>query len=306
MGFQINTNVGALKAYNALAKLNSTSSKAQLRLATGKRINSVSDDTSGFNVGKSLDQKVTLMKSAQGNVGAAKDMLATAESQLISIKDMITQVKAKIADAGNPAADKAAIAKDIKALGEELANAIENTKFNNTSLLTSVSNGAGAGFTFQTGAEASDTMSLNYADTTGGGDLVGTATLATAGGNNVEGVSTIVNNALGTDAGAGVGIAELAADGTNISDLLTNIETFETEVVDALGSIGNSIQRLDKKDEFLTSAIANSTASVSRLFDADMAEEQLNATKASIGSQAATAMLGQLNMSPQSVLQLLG
>ena len=93
MGFQINTNIGALKAYNALASLNSKTQKAQLRLATQKRINSVADDTSGFNVGKSLDQKVKLMQSAQGNVGSAKDMLATAESQLISIKDMITQIK---------------------------------------------------------------------------------------------------------------------------------------------------------------------------------------------------------------------
>ncbi len=305
MAFQINTNVGALKAYNALSKLNSTTQKAQLRLATGKRINSVSDDTSGFNVGKSLDQKVSLMKSAQGNVGSAKDMLSTAESQLISIKDMVTQIKSKIADAGNPAADKAAIAKDIKALGEEIASALENTKFNNTSLLTSVSNGAGAGFTFQTGAEAADTMTVNYAADAGGGDLVGTVSLSTAGSNTVAGVSQKVNDALGT-AGTNVGIGDLAADGSNISSLLTNIEAFETEVVDALGSIGNSIQRLDKKDEFLTSAIANSSASVSRLFDADMAMEQLNATKSSIGSQAATTMFAQLNFAPQSVLQLLG
>jgi flagellin len=87
MGFQINTNIGALKAYNALSSLNSQTEKAQLRLASQKRINSVADDTSGFNVGKALDQKVKLMQAAQGNVGSAKDMLATAESQLISIKD---------------------------------------------------------------------------------------------------------------------------------------------------------------------------------------------------------------------------
>jgi len=99
MGFQINTNIGALKAYNALADLNSKTEKAQLRLATQKRINSVSDDTSGFNVGKSLDQKVQLMQAAKGIVGSAKDMLATAESQLISIKDMLIQIKSKIADA---------------------------------------------------------------------------------------------------------------------------------------------------------------------------------------------------------------
>jgi hypothetical protein len=37
-----------------------------------------------------------------------------------------------------------------------------------------------------------------------------------------------------------------------------------------------------------------------------MAKEQLVATRGSILGQAATAMLGQLNFAPQSVLQLFG
>jgi len=304
MGFQINTNIGALKAYNALSSLNAKTQKAQLRLATQKRINSVADDTSGFNVGKSLDQKVKLMQSAQGNVGSAKDMLATAESQLISIKDMITQIKSKVADASNPAADKASIVNDIKAIGEEIASAFETTKFNDTSLLVSSASSGSPSFSFQTGAASTDTLTVNYATSTGGGDLSGTTTLTTAGSNAVAGVSAIVNNALGTDAGSNIGIAQLTE--SNISSLLTNLELFETEVDDSLGAIGNFVQRLDAKDDFLTSAIANSQASVSRLFDADMATEQLNATKSSIGGQAATAMLAQLNFAPQAVLQLLG
>jgi len=40
------------------------------------------------------------------------------------------------------------------------------------------------------------------------------------------------------------------------------------------------------------------------LFDADMAMEQLNATKAQIGGQVATAMLSQLNSQPQQILSL--
>ena len=303
MGFQINTNIGALKAYNALSSLNAKTQKAQLRLATQKRINNVADDTSGFNVGKSLDQKVKLMQSAQGNVGSAKDMLATAESQLISVKDMITQIKTKVADASNPAADKASIVNDIKAIGEEIASAFETTKFNDTSLLVSAG-GSAPSFSFQTGAASTDTLTVNYAVSSGGGDLSGTTSLITAGNNTVAGVSDKVSNALGTDSGSGVGIAELTT--SNISDLLTNMDLFETEVDDSLGAIGNFVQRLDAKDDFLTSAIANSQASVSRLFDADMASEQLNATKSSIGGQAATAMLAQLNFAPQAVLQLLG
>jgi len=296
MGFQINTNIGALKAYNALSSLNSKTQKAQLRLATQKRINSVADDTSGFNVGKSLDQKVKLMQAAQGNVGSAKDMLATAESQLISIKDMLTQIRAKKADASNPAADAAAIAKDIKSIALEIDSAIATTKFNDTNLLMSGTSGTGAsGFAFQTGAASTDKLTVNYGEFIGGAGTV-------AGGS-----ATNVHADVATDLGAAIAVT---AGGTQSLDAAAiaalDIDSFETAVDNALGSIGNYTQRLDAKDDFLTSAIANSQASVSRLFDADMATEQLNATKSSIGGQAATAMLAQLNFAPQAVLQLLG
>ena len=290
MGFQINTNIGALKAYNALSSLNSKTQKAQLRLATQKRINSVADDTSGFNVGKSLDQKVKLMQSAQGNVGSAKDMLATAESQLISIKDMLTQIKSKQADASNPAADKGAIANDIKSIALEITSAFASTKFNDTNLLMTGSSETSTAFSYQTGAASGDTLSVDYRSEFAGTDTVdsSSAVLKTAIASEIEAMTALSSSSTAAD------IAAL-----DFGDL-------ETAVDSGLGKIGNYVQRLDAKDDFLTSAIANSQASVSRLFDADMAMEQLNATKSSIGGQAATAMLAQLNFAPQAVLQLLG
>lgn len=291
--FRINTNVGALRAYNALAKLNQQSQTAQLRLASQKRINNVADDTSGFNVGKSLDSKVTIMQSAQRNVGSAQDMLATAESQLISVKDMITKIRGKIADASNPTADKGAIAKDIQAIADELASAFGSTKFNETSLLQSVANGAGAGFTFQTGVTSGDSINIDYGNVSGD-ELVG-STDTTAFTSNVSGLSSDVASAL--DALKGVAA-------TTISDL--DIDAFDDAVDASLGAIGNYSQRLNAKQEFLSSAILNSQSAYSRLFDADVALESLNATKAQIGSQAASAMFAQLNFAPQQVLQLFG
>ncbi|MCZ7603305.1 MAG: flagellin [Melioribacteraceae bacterium] len=274
--FKIASNIGALEAYNALAKLNSQTQKAQLRLATQKRINSVADDTSGFNIGKSLESKVALMHAAQKNVGSAKDMLATAESQLVSMRDMVTQIKAKIADSGNAAADLSSLVNDIKALAEEIGNGIQNTKFNDTVLLGTT---AASGFTFQTGVSSSDTLTVDYAD-----DIA----------SNFNTSKTQID------------LLTSSSSRTDFTNLETNLNTFESTISDSLGKIGNYIQRMDAKEDFLTSAITNSEASVSRLFDADVALEQLNATKASIGAQAATAMLAQLNMSPQQVLQLFG
>lgn len=272
--FQIATNVGALKAYNALAKLNSQTEKAQLRLATQKRINSVADDTSGFNVGKALEAKVSLMKSAQKNVGSAQDMLATAEGQLTAIRDMITQIKSKIADSGNAATDLNALQLDIKAIADEILNGIDNTKFNDTVLLGTT---AATGFSFQTGVTTGEELLVDYADD--------------------------ITTHFGT-AKAGIDLLSSASTRTDFENLETNLNTFENTISSSLGKVGNFMQRLEAKDDFLTVAIANSEASVSRLFDADMAMEQLNATKSSIGGQAATAMLAQMNAAPQQILQL--
>lgn len=274
--FKIASNIGALEAYNALAKLNSRTQKAQLKMATQKRINSVADDTSGYNIGKSLESKVALMQAAQKNVGSAKDMLATAESQLVSIRDMITQIKAKIADSGNAAADLSSLVNDVKALAEEIGNGITNTKFNDTELLGTT---AASGFTFQTGVSTTDTLTVDYADSI--------ASNFNASKTEIDALTS-------------------AATRTNFTALETNLTTLENTITSSLGKIGNYIQRMDAKEDFLTSAMTNSEASVSRLFDADVALEQLNATKASIGSQAATAMLAQLNLAPQQVLQLFG
>jgi len=293
--FQINTNIGALNAYNALASANNEAYQAQLRLATRKKINSVADDTSGFATGKSLDQKVKLMQSAQNNVGSAKDMLSTAETQLTSVKDLITQIKTKIADASNPAADKSKIANDIKALGEEIGNIFNNTKFNDTNLLVSSSNGAGQSFDFQTGADSTDNLKVDFASA----NLAGTSS-TTIGSATVSGLNSKIADSL-SDLQS---LTASTASAASIASLSAKLSTFESSIDTALSSVGNYKQRLDIKDEFLTSAISNSTASVSRLFDADMAAEQLNSTKAQIGAQIATTMLSQLNSQPQNILTL--
>ena len=265
--FRINTNVGALNAYNALAKVNAQAQKAQLRLATQKRINTVADDTSGYRVGKELEGKINLMKAAQGNIGSAKDMLSTAETALSSINDLVNQIKGKVADANDPTKNLTALANDVNALGDEISAIFSNTQFNATALLSGASLPAGSNFTFKTGV--SETTTINF------------GTLNT------------------------IDISGYSASGATSGNITSvDVSALETAVQNALGSIGNYQQRLDVKDEFLTSAVSNATASVSRLFDADMAMEQLNATKASIGSQIATSMTAQLNSSPQQILGL--
>ena len=192
-------------------------------------------------------------------------MLATAESALSNINDLLIQVKSKVADANDPTKNLSALAADVAAIGNEISSIFTNTKFNETALLSGSSLPGSSNFAFQTGV--SDTTTVNF------GTLNG-ITLTSLTGATSGTVATL------------------------------DVDTTVTAIQDALGKIGNFQQRLDVKDSYLTSAISNATASVSRLFDADMAMEQLNSTKAQIGGQVATAMLSQLNTAPQQILSL--
>ncbi|MBI9073610.1 MAG: flagellar biosynthesis protein FliC [Melioribacteraceae bacterium] len=288
MGFRVNTNVDALKAYYQLQRVNKETESAQLRLASGKRINSVADDTSGFNIGTSLRGKVSVMKGAQGNIASAKNLLATTEGSLLGINDLLLQIEGKLSDATNPTADRTAVQADIKSIATEINTILTTAKFNNAKLLTSTS---GRGFVFQVG-ESTDTLKLDFAKS-----------LASTGNG---GYATGVSVTLGSFANL-IATTLLTTNGVDsTASLQTALASLKSAVSTSLGQIGNFVQRLDIKDENLNTSITNAQASISRLFDADMAAEQLAATRGSILQQAGTAMLAQLNIAPQQVLQLFG
>ncbi len=289
MGFKVNTNIDSLNAYYNLAKVNNDLTKSQLRIASGSKLQHVSDDTSGFNVGNSLKGKVKIMEGAQGNISAAKDLLSTAESNLLGVNDLLTKIEGKLSDSTNPTADPTAIGDDIKALATEIEAKLKSTKFNNTNLLFSA---AGKGFVFQVG-EAGDTLKLDFASTlasTGGG---GYATNFSAGLTSFVNVST---SYLTSTSGGSGGLVGLTSALTSLKGAVTS----------ALGKIGNFTQRLEIKEETLNTGIANAKSSISRIYDTDMAWEQLSAMRGTILQQSATSMFAQLNMAPQQVLQLFG
>jgi flagellin len=75
-------------------------------------------------------------------------------------------------------------------------------------------------------------------------------------------------------------------------------------VSDSIAKIGASVSRLTFKEETLVVAKINTEAAYSRIMNADMAAEQLEATKLQILQQTATAMLAQANVAPQAILAL--
>jgi flagellin len=76
------------------------------------------------------------------------------------------------------------------------------------------------------------------------------------------------------------------------------------KVTSALSDLGSLMSRLTFKEDSISTAQINVEAAHSRIMNANMAEEQMNASKYTILQQTAIAMLAQANQAPQNLLSL--
>jgi flagellin len=158
MAFSVNSNQGASAVYTALAKTQSATQKAQLQLATGKKVNSSADNTSGWNIGKQLEASSLVMKSSLANIGSAKNFLSTAESALQQVYDKLNQIYQKQTDAADPLKDSTSLQNDVKTLADEIDAILSGTSINGVDLLASSSHvfGAGSNVDINIGAKIED------------------------------------------------------------------------------------------------------------------------------------------------------
>ena len=106
---------------------------------------------------------------------------------------------------------------------------------------------------------------------------------------------------------------ELKVSGSGVSvDSLSNAQSSLAKIDDAIekvslyrSSFGAIENRIDASMNNLTTLKVNTEASLSRIVDANFAEETSNLTKNQILNQAATSMLAQANASKQNLLALL-
>ena len=127
-----------------------------------------------------------------------------------------------------------------------------------------------SGRDFQVGSDAGDTLSVKF-DITVDRTLISSSTVAT------------------TDL---------------TSSFITTVDNAIKTVTQQLQYVGSLINRLDVKETNLVVSMTNTEAAASRIFDADIAKEQVEAAKLMILQQTATAQLAQANASPQGVLAL--
>lgn len=269
-------NISALNALNSLMDISAKLSVAQTRLATGRRINSAADDPAGLTIATKLDARSQGLKTALDALGDAKNVLSIAEGGLRKINDILVKMRNKAEAAVSDVMgdeERNAIYNDIAGFAAEIDDIVRDTTFNGTSLIGSGS-AASTALNFLANADG-DTIQFS----------LGTSHTAAALGVDISGSATVGSSG-------------------SAATYLALVEAAITTVSRSLGTVGSLSARIDFKVENLTVGQANTEATFNRIMNANMAEEQVNATKYAILQQTATAMLAQANAQPQFVLSL--
>jgi flagellin len=286
----INTNVAAQVAANALAKNDRAMTQTMERLATGKRINSASDDAAGLAIASKLTSQVTGLNQAVRNGNDAISMLQTADGAMIEVSNMLQRMRELSVQGGNgtlSTTDRAALNTEFVALRTEIERIADNTQWNGENLLDGSAGSFGL-LTFQVGYEADQTITVNVGDL----ELAAGAIAYTAG--------TSAGGILGADLSA-ITITTVALSNTQVTALDTAIAGLDAK----RSAIGATLNTLEFSVDSLANASQNASASRSRIADADYATETTELARTQIIAQAATAMLSQANQQSQSVLALL-
>ena len=287
-GFRIATNIGAMNAYNALNNINQQLQVTQLRLATGKRINSAADDPAGYTIGTKLNARAAGLTQALTNVGDAQSVLSTAEGGLQAISQILINIKTLVTQAGNAGLgsdELAAIGNQIQDYANEIDQIVQQTKFNGKQLLYGAG-GNGFSGVFQVGSDSADVLNVAL-------DSTNTSYSGAVDSSNISSVVSTFTFS---------GAASLTS--TQIANALTSVDAGITNVSKVLQYVGSLESRLSFKQQVLNVSITNVDAAASRIMDADIAKEQVNATKLQILQQTATVQLAQANTLPSAVLRL--
>ena len=103
-GLYINTNVNSMTAATNLTNNMNGLSDVLTRLSTGLRINSAKDDPAGLIASETLRSEITSSTAALKNTQRATSMIATADSALGQVGDLLNDIRGLVNEAANTGA----------------------------------------------------------------------------------------------------------------------------------------------------------------------------------------------------------
>ena len=285
MPVRIFNNIASLNAQRILGQNNDRLATSVERIASGIRINRGADDAAGLAISEALRSDIRALRQGIRNANDGISLINVTEGALNEQSGILIRLRELSSQAATGtvgSTERATIQLEFTALSNEINRIAATTEFNGQKLID--------------GSLASSVTSANQIQIQIGLD---------SSANSRINLNTEVN--LGAITTSSLGIDSLAVSSAGAAlTALDSINSAIASVTAARGSVGAVQNRLVRSISSQAITVENLQAAESAIRDADIAEEVALLTRNQILVQTATAAVGQANLIPQSVLQLLG
>ena len=284
MAIRIFNNPASTNAQRLLGQNNNRLAQSVERISSGIRINKASDDAAGLAVSEGLRSDIRALRQAVRNANDGVSLINIAEGALNEQSSMLIRLRELSSQAATGtvgSTERATIQLEFNALRSEIDRISSTTAFNGQNLVD--------------GSLASSVSSANQI-------------LIQVGTDNSVNSRINLNKDIDLQA---VTVSALSIDSlsvTSANGALTALDSINTAIASVAatrGKVGAVQNRLARTISNISISVENLQAAESQIRDADIAEEVALLTRNQIMVQASTAMVGQANLIPQSILQLL-
>ena len=285
MAVRIFNNIASSNAQRLLGANHDRLNHSVERISSGIRINKASDDAAGLAISEGLRSDIRALRQAGRNANDGVSLINITEgalneqgSMLIRLRELASQA----ATGTTGSTERATIQLEFNSLRNEIDRITNTTEFNGQKLIDGslASSIASTSQVFiQIGIDSNANSRINL--------------------NEQINLKAVTSSALSID----------TLSVKTSSEALTALDGINTAISDVTatrGQVGAVQNRLIRSISNLSISVENLSAAESQIRDADIAEEVALLTRNQILVQASTAMVGQANLIPQSVLQLLG
>ena len=282
MSLRVFTNTISLNAQRAMSVSSAKLESNLERVASGIRLQRSSDNNGAFQQTETLRGDVSTLRQGAKNLNDGISMIRTAEGALNEQINILMRLRELASQSMNGTlgnTERATQNLEFSALRAEFDRIAENTEFNHQKLLDgSLASSASKPVTIQIGLDSGDDSRFNLNQ-----DMNLTAMTSSALNFSTSSIST-------------------ANDGVTALD---NVNSALEKTSNIRSRVGIIMERMDFAKSNLNNSIEKIGSTIASIRDTDFAEELASLTTHQVLVQGASAMVGQANLIPQSVLTLL-
>ena len=282
MSLRVFTNTISLNAQRAMSVSSAKLESNLERVASGIRLQRSSDNNGAFQQTETLRGDVSTLRQGAKNLNDGISMIRTAEGALNEQINILMRLRELASQSMNGTlgnTERATQNLEFSALRAEFDRIAENTEFNHQKLLDgSLASSASKPVTIQIGLDSGDDSRFNL--------------------NQDMNLTAMTSSALNFST------SSISTDKAAVT-ALDNVNSALEKTSNIRSRVGIIMERMDFAKSNLNNSIEKIGSTIASIRDTDFAEELASLTTHQVLVQGASAMVGQANLIPQSVLTLL-